>query len=211
MSGWTGGQGQGVALPGGCSDSSGTGRRPGVLWAPGHVLATSTETSTGWWPCLHRGPPAGWLGPPSAFPGEAGSLSFPRPAKSQLLPVPAGRGVRGQRRKTGRTWNSRGPTGPLANKCEGQPTTRWGAGDCEAQWGTAWGTVSQLEHRAGEVARTDPHRAQGTGRPLPRDPGHLCSCEVAFARSHLLQEHVGFSQSLFKKPSHVRRALLCGP
>lgn len=75
---------------------------------------------------------------------------------------------------------------------------RWGAGDCEGQWGTAWGTVSQLEHRAGEVARTDPHRAQGTGRPLPRDPGHLCSCEVAFARSHLLQEHVGFSQSFLK-------------
>lgn len=91
------------------------------------------------------------------------------------------------------------------------PRRDGGAGDCEGRWGTAWGTVSQLEHRAGEVARTDPHRAQGTGRPLPRDPGHLCSCGVASARSHLLQEHVGFSQSLFKKPSHVRRALLCGP
>lgn len=128
MSGWTGGQGQGVRLPGGCSDSSGTGRRPGVLWAPGQVLATSTETSTGWWPCLHRGPPAGWLGPPSAFPGEAGSLSFPRPAKSQLLPVPAGRGVRGQRRKTGCTWNSQGPTGPLADKYEGAAHDEMGCG-----------------------------------------------------------------------------------
>lgn len=89
MSGWTGGQGQGVALPGGCSDSSGTGRRPGVLWAPGQVLATSTETSTGWWPCLTGGRLLGGWGHQVRFQEKRGAFpshALRRASCSQCLP-----------------------------------------------------------------------------------------------------------------------------